>query len=327
MQPRSRPPAPVPALTLTASHAPGEAAAWSDVGSGWRPLFGRYRDLGFSFEWHDFEVATTLDWGRSFHPGSIEVCLNLDGVGEFHLPGPPRVLGPRNLAFYHPGSPTLPASRRAGVRHRFITVEFAPAFLRQHIGSVPEHLHPMIAAVLAERSPESGLSPIQPMPAALFPLVESLRHCPVFEPARATWFQCKAVEVATLLFYQPVSGELFCTRAQRAARERVERARTILAERLAQPPSLEDLARMVGCSSFYLSRQFSRETGMTLQQHLRHLRLEKAAELLRSGRCNVTEAALEVGYNSLSHFSTAFHEMFGCCPGLYPRIQRPTQQP
>ena len=33
---------------------------------------------------------------------------------------------------------------------------------------------------------------------------------------------------------------------------------------------------------------------------------------------DVTEAALEVGYNSLSHFSAAFHETFGCCPGLYP---------
>ena len=39
----------------------------------------------------------------------------------------------------------------------------------------------------------------------------------------------------------------------------------------------------------------------------------------------VTEAALEVGYNSLSHFSAAFHETFGCCPGLYP-IKTPTQR-
>jgi AraC-like DNA-binding protein len=33
---------------------------------------------------------------------------------------------------------------------------------------------------------------------------------------------------------------------------------------------------------------------------------------------NVTEAALEVGYSSLSHFSSAFREVIGCCPGLYP---------
>jgi AraC-like DNA-binding protein len=48
--------------------------------------------------------------------------------------------------------------------------------------------------------------------------------------------------------------------------------------------------------------------------------------LLRTGQCNVTEAALDVGYNSLSHFSAAFHEAFGCCPGLYPlRIRANTE--
>jgi AraC-like DNA-binding protein len=38
----------------------------------------------------------------------------------------------------------------------------------------------------------------------------------------------------------------------------------------------------------------------------------------------VTEAALEVGYSSLSHFSATFHQIFGCCPGLYP-LKTPTQ--
>jgi AraC-like DNA-binding protein len=39
---------------------------------------------------------------------------------------------------------------------------------------------------------------------------------------------------------------------------------------------------------------------------------------LRTGRYNVTEAATEVGYLSLSHFSKAFCETIGCCPVLYP---------
>ena len=65
-------------------------------------------------------------------------------------------------------------------------------------------------------------------------------------------------------------------------------------------------------------RNFSREVGLTIPQFLRNLRMERAAELLRSGRYNVTEAAMEVGYASLSHFSKAFCETIGCCPALYP---------
>jgi AraC-like DNA-binding protein len=102
------------------------------------------------------------------------------------------------------------------------------------------------------------------------------------------------------------------------ARDRVEKVIAILKRDLVNPPTLEEIGREVGCSHFYLSRTFSKEMGVTIPQHLRQLRLERAAELLRSGKFNVTEAALEVGYNSLSHFSQAFHEAFGCCPGLYP---------
>ena len=78
------------------------------------------------------------------------------------------------------------------------------------------------------------------------------------------------------------------------------------------------LLQEVGCSPFYLSRIFSREVGLTIPQFLRNLRMERAAELLRSGRYNVTEAAIEVGYSSLSHFCKAFCETIGCCPVLYP---------
>jgi AraC family transcriptional regulator len=304
-----------------------EAPAWTPVGNGWRPLFGRFGDLGFSLEWHDFETSAPVDWGRSFHPGSVEVCLNLDGVGEIQCESRPSVLGPGTAAFYYQGLPGLTAVRRPAIRHRFITIEFSHEFLTRHFAHASEHLHPIIAEVIAGTRTESGIASIEPMGATLLPLVDSLRHCPVFQPAQGVWFQCKALEAAALLFFRPAEGDLFCTRAQRAARERIGRARSILAANLANPPSLEELARQVGCSSFYLSRQFSAATGMTLQQYLRRIRLERAAELLRTGQCNVTEAALEVGYSSLSHFSTAFHELFGCCPGLYPRQYSPNPFP
>ena len=118
--------------------------------------------------------------------------------------------------------------------------------------------------------------------------------------------------------WSSIYQELFCTRQQRVAQERIEQVILLLKQNLADPPSLEELGRRVGSSPFHLSRIFSAQTGKTITQYLRQLRMERAAELLRTGEHNVTEVALEVGYNSLSHFSTAFHEAFGCCPGLYP---------
>ena len=302
-----------------------EAPAWRGIGAGWRPLFGSYRELGFSLEWHDFTPDKDLDWGRSFHPGSVELCLNLEGTGVIRNAGQVTELAPRSSSFYFQGEPPLAATRRTGEHHRFITAEFAPAFLREHFGTQEETLHESVRAVVQGVSRASWVNPPERMDTSLQQLMDSLRHCPVFTPAQGVWFRCKALELATHVFFRPPGGELFCTRAQRSARERVERARAILKERLAEPPPLEELAKTVGCSPFYLSRQFSQEMGLTIQQFIRQVRMERAAELLRTGKCNVTEAALEVGYNSLSHFSSVFHETFGCCPGLYP-LRTPAQQ-
>ena len=295
-----------------------EAPAWQTIGPGWRPLFGSYRDLGFSFEWHEFLAEEEFDWARSFHPGSVELCLNLEGRGKLSAGGETVELLPQSFAFYFQGRPPLTATRKAGEQHRFITIEFSPAFLGEHFLRQADNLHPLIHAVVSGKAAASVVVPPERLVVTLQQLVESLRHCPVFSPAQEMWFRSKALEVAAHLFFRPASGELLCTRTQRLAQERVAKAKLILQERMQTPPSLDELARMVNCSPFYLSRQFAQSGGMTMQQFLRQVRMDRAAELLRAGKCNVTEAALEVGYNSLSHFSSTFHEAFGCCPGLYP---------
>jgi len=324
---RIQTPASAPAAPPAVAPDPvfAEAPAWRAVAGGWRPLFGNFRDVGFSFEWHDFHCDATLDWGRSFHPGGVELCLNLNGPAAVSDGSQTSVLQAQTLAFYRQGIPLLSATRHPGEAHRFITVEYSPEFLQRHFAEKAESLHPLVRDVVRGQAKSSAVAPAERLSTALLAVVESLRHPPVFAPAQAVWFQCKAAELAAQLFFRSPEGDVFCTRAQRAARERVEQARAILREKLSQPPALEELGRMVGCSPFYLSRLFSQEAGMTIQQYIRQVRMERAAELLRTGQCNVTEAALEVGYNSLSHFSTAFHETFGCCPGLYP-LKTPTQR-
>jgi len=84
--------------------------------------------------------------------------------------------------------------------------------------------------------------------------------------------------------FAPKNPEFFCMRQKRVARERVERVKQVLARDLANPPTLETIGQEVGCSPFYLSRIFSREVGLTIPQYLRNLRMERAAELLRTGR-------------------------------------------
>ncbi len=296
-----------------------EASAWRDIGAGWQPLFGNFRGVGYSIEWHDFFAKREFDWSASFHPGCLELCLNLDGCGFVESRGDRTVFEPNTAGFYRREDEPLTAKRSARQRHQFLTVEFSSLFLAKHLAGSEAMLHPIVRAAVEGNSCPLVSGTTARLTSGQRQIVASLRQPPVDAAAQPIWYQCKALELAVnFLCHPPPEGELFCTRQQRLAQERVEQVISILKQNLEEPPTLEELGRRIGCSHFYLSRIFSNHAGQTITQYLRQLRMEKAAELLRSGEYNVTEAALEVGYSSLSHFSAAFHQMFGCCPGLYP---------
>ena len=303
-----------------------ERPAWRAIGNGWRHLHGSVSDAGLSFEWHHFTVGEELNWGNSFHPGSIEICLNREGHGRVAINKREATFTPLTIGFYRRGAEALPATRQANQQHQFLTVEMSYSFLRRHLGEFVTSLHPLVRDVVAGQSEKSAVAPTMRLTTRQLQLLASLPKAPVLRMAQSVWYQAKALELAAELFFIAQDDqELFCHRQQRLSVERVEKVIALLRERLTNPPSLEEIGQAAGCSPFYLSRTFSTATGRTIPQYVRQLRMERAAELLRSGRFNVTEAALEVGYSSLSHFSQAFHDTFGCCPGLYP-LRTPTQK-
>lgn len=294
-----------------------EQEAWREVKDGWKPLYGDVDRIGVAVEWHDFRTEQVFDWGRTFHPRSLEFCLNLDGRGEVGERGKVDY-SPGNCGYYAVGDAPLAAVRRRRDHHRFVTLEFSRTHLQAQFVENEADLEPEIRRVIFGEKIETVVAPARPMSMEQRNVVASLAAPPVAKAAQVLWYQSKALELMAHFLFAPKDPELFCMRQKRVARERVARTKELLARDLVNPPSLEQIGQEVGCSPFYLSRSFSREVGLTIPQYLRKLRMERAAELLRSGRYNVTEAALEVGYSSLSHFSKAFCETIGCCPVLYP---------
>jgi AraC-like DNA-binding protein len=293
--------------------------AWLSVAPGWRQLYGDFERLGVSVEWHEFRTEQPLDWGRSFRPHSIEFCLNLEGRGavghESHGRGD---YIPGSSGFYSLGEEPLAATREAPDRHRFVTLEFSREHLQKQLKNCEADLDPQMRSAIFPVKEEAIVSKPRSMSTQQRDVVAGLAQPPVPKAAQVLWYQSKALELMAHFLFEPKDPEFFCMRQKRVARDRVERTKELLARNLAHPPTLEMLGQEVGCSPFYLSRIFSREVGLTIPQFLRNLRMERAAELLRTGRYNVTEAATEVGYSSLSHFSKAFCETIGCCPVLYP---------
>ena len=100
-----------------------------------------------------------------------------------------------------------------------------------------------------------------------------------------------------------------------AARDaRVNLALDRICASYAEPLTVDDLARCAGMSRFHFSRLFRDQVGDAPYHHLLRVRVGRAAELLRRGRHDVSEAALAVGFHDLGRFARMFRREIGCSP-------------
>jgi AraC family transcriptional regulator len=99
--------------------------------------------------------------------------------------------------------------------------------------------------------------------------------------------------------------------------ERILRVLVHIQGRLDESLELDELARVACFSPFHFHRVFRALTGEGVQQYVRRLRLERAAQRLKLQEQPVTEIAFEAGYESHEAFTRAFHTMFGKSPSEF----------
>lgn len=81
-------------------------------------------------------------------------------------------------------------------------------------------------------------------------------------------------------------------------------------------PTLQELARILNLSARTLERRLARE-GHGFRDIERHVRHERACELLRAGGLSVTRIAYELGYSDTANFTRAFRREAGITPSAY----------
>ena len=106
-------------------------------------------------------------------------------------------------------------------------------------------------------------------------------------------------------------------------KERILRVLTHIQEHLDEALDLEELARVACFSSFHFHRVFAAMTGETIGDHVRRLRLERAAMELRSGAKQVIQLALDAGYEAHAAFTRAFKAAYGISPTEFRRATAP----
>jgi len=106
-------------------------------------------------------------------------------------------------------------------------------------------------------------------------------------------------------------------------KERILRVLRHIQEHLDGALDLEELARVACFSSFHFHRVFAAMTGETIADHVRRLRLERAAMELRSGAKQVIQVALDAGYEAHAAFTRAFKTAYGVSPAEFRRATGP----
>lgn len=103
---------------------------------------------------------------------------------------------------------------------------------------------------------------------------------------------------------------------------RIARAQRLLEQQLDEDVSLDDLAAEACYSPFHFHRLFRAATGETVRQHVRRLRLERAAGQLVHTQDEILGIALAAGYGSHEAFTRAFQAHFDASPSTFRAEQR-----
>ena len=116
----------------------------------------------------------------------------------------------------------------------------------------------------------------------------------------------------------PTTGCRDCTIESRY--KTVERVILKMRERLDEPFSLHEMAKIAYLSPFHFNRVFRQITGIPPTQFLYALRLEEAKRLLLTTHLSVLNICYKVGYNSLGSFTTRFTQLVGLPPFQLRRL-------
>ena len=98
---------------------------------------------------------------------------------------------------------------------------------------------------------------------------------------------------------------------------KIKKAKEIVIENMAEPPSLQELADTIGLNLKKLKVGFKQIYGDSVYSFLFDYKMETARKLLDTGSYNVNEVGLQIGYSTSSHFIAAFKKKYGITPKKY----------
>ena len=93
-----------------------------------------------------------------------------------------------------------------------------------------------------------------------------------------------------------------------------------------QTLTLEELSKVASFSKYHFHRIFKSITSETIGEYIRRVRLQNSTHKLSTSKLNITQIALDIGYETNASFSKAFKERFGITPKEFAKNLKSKQR-
>ena len=264
--------------------------------------------VGYRHILHDGALSRVIDVSApasdppSGHSDQFQVALPYHGLFGFQVGSRTGLFDAQRMLLVTAGRDYADSHPVEGLGHASLVITPAPVLLDELCGTVAPRDHPAFRQVSL------------PASAGIRLRTQRLRRLgrEGLDPLRE-----EESVVQTL-------GEILLTgfRAPAAAAPRIiDRAKQVLHAFGFERRTLDMIARQVGVSPAYLTQAFARAEGQPLYRYQLGLRLNRALVELPH-RNDITALALDLGFSSHAHFSTAFKASFGQSPSTYRATAR-----
>lgn len=296
-----------------------------DVGFG-KGHFEQLNMGGIHIFWGDFTIAQNLrikgstdmtSVGMSFHLQG-DLRGKMEGLGDEML-----VRANEQMLCYTPVNSGI-YDFLGNQTYSTFDVNFSLAYFEQLVIRYPDLLTDFYEKVIKQEPIMlgGGNMPITP---EMRMIVHELMHQPKDRNLRRIFVEAKVLELLALQveLSQHRSSQNIKTKTIINSSQdlrKIHEAKEILLARADNPPTIYELAKMVGTNDFKLKKGFKEVFNNTIFGFLLDFKMEKARKLLRYTNKTTTEIAHLLGYSHPGHFTNAFKKKFGVTPSALRSI-------
>ncbi|CAN5365662.1 hypothetical protein BH09BAC4_BH09BAC4_04840 [soil metagenome] len=212
---------------------------------------------------------------------------------------------PASKSIYEYGASTQPLEYTAIVIPKDVYARLVP---------VESDLHRQLFSQIAQQKAAYLSARNLPITPAMDWIIRDMRASQRTGVLKRLFLESRVTELLMLQLEQMQGSKPVGFSSKKEDIRKIQEACDLLNSAYINPPTIVELAKLVGLNEFNLKRGFKAQFGTTILGYVTQRRMNDARRLLLEGEKTISEISYWVGYKNPAHFTVAFKNYFGLLP-------------